>query len=101
VRSAEIEVRAVDGRESLLREPLVLEHGRPLTVHVEPKTDPAGKPWLVTLDSPDGRHPDRRTTAPDGGTIFNDVLPAKYGLRVGRASDAAWHTEEIDASITS
>jgi len=90
------------GHESLLRQPLVLERKRSVTIRVHPMLDPWSKPWTIELAKVDdtGFMLSERAlkTALDGSCRFNDVLPGSYRVTVARSAEQTWASRLLDVS---
>lgn len=93
-------VRVLDGREMMLREPLLLERPRVFTLQVVPALDPLKKPWSVLLQKMDRNHvveSDVAATIPPSGRWQTASLtPGRYALSIRRTPSDSWHYEEFD-----
>lgn len=93
-------VRVLDGREMMLREPLLLERPRLFTLQVVPALDPLKKPWSVLLQKMDHDNvveSDVAATIPPTGRWQKASLtPGHYALSIHRTPADSWHYEEFD-----
>ena len=96
------QLRVLDGRESRLRTPLVLERPHALTVRVDPPVGPYGKPWqlsLTTADRNGGVDFEANAELPANGEWRKEGLySGNYALRIGRADDDAWFSTAVEMS---
>jgi hypothetical protein len=94
------EVTVVEGEESVLRAPLVLEPRRSLAVNVIPATDPANRPWTVVLTRMDReghvRARSHRTVDATGACRFEQELPGAIHVSVQRSAADRWASMDVD-----
>jgi hypothetical protein len=95
-----VEVRVVDGRESSLRDPLMLLPPRTLTINVQPPVDPFGKQWFGELEKLDHNSAIvSSVVAPvgtDGRWTQASLTPGHYAFLVRRSPKDSWYREEFD-----
>lgn len=94
------EVRVVDGREAMLRDPLVLEKPRTFSLQLTPPTDPTRKPWSIVLQKVDRNNVvENEVTAvvpATGRWEASKLTPGHYALSIRRTPGDLWHFEELD-----
>ncbi|MFP5245416.1 MAG: hypothetical protein ACLGH0_01890, partial [Thermoanaerobaculia bacterium] len=86
-RSRRHQLVATAGEETVLRERLRLEENRELTINIQPKLHPAGRPWTVIVDDETGGDRHSATASADGVARFKDLLPVRYRLTIGGDED--------------
>lgn len=102
--SEERRIEVSEGREAVLRHPLLLEAPRKLTVRITPPLNPWSNPWTVLLTriDPAGVVLSERwlKTTPDGTCVFDRELPGLHRMLVARSQDESWMstTFELDRS---
>lgn len=100
-RSERHVVTVLEGGEAAMRDVLVLEPSRELTVSVTPPLDPTGAPWVLHLEEPKRREQRSANVSEHGTARFADLFPGTYSLSVGRNDGNAWHTEPVDVATQS
>ncbi|HEX9459246.1 MAG TPA: carboxypeptidase-like regulatory domain-containing protein [Thermoanaerobaculia bacterium] len=100
LRSREMSVSVKGTSESEMNEPLVLEPPLTLRVVIDPKMDPEGRSWKISLSA---FRTERSLDSPrqafaeeDGVSTWNDLLPARYLLSIGSHLRGTALSKEID-----
>lgn len=94
-------VQVLEGRETRLPQPLLLEAPARLEVAVRPPVDPSGAPWRLEL-VPDASTfgadvtPRRGTTDPAGRTAWAGLTPGPARLVLRQGPESIWRSEEIE-----
>jgi len=86
--SEEREVNVLDGRETSLREPLLLERPRMLTIRVQPPADPWDRPWRVIANK-------RSAKTNAEGVVTFATAPGMCEIEV-HSGESTWHSAQID-----
>jgi len=97
VRSALRSVRVIAFKNAELRDPLVLDNPKKITVRVTPPLDRDGRNWRVGLDRIQGR------TAEDigggiidrGGKWEREAVAGEYDLRITRFDGSVWQRRRV------
>lgn len=96
------DLQVLEGRESRLRTPLVLERPHALTLHIDPPKAPYGTQWKASLTSTDKSGAvdfDAHADVPENGVWrLEGLYSDHYTLNVRRGEDDAWFSSEIDVS---
>jgi len=103
VESSLSPIQVLEGRESRLRQPLLLQRPARLEVGLSPPVDAEGRPWrlrLYPLENARGRLPEARTglTGVEGRWLQTDLLPGFYHLSVEGGDHGRWHEEEVEVT---
>ncbi len=93
-RSEELTVTATETSEAVMKEQLLLEEPRSLSVRIDPPLDPTGRAWHVTLLAPPA--PITRVASANGAASFDDLFAIPYRLDVGRGEGDTWFTETVN-----
>jgi hypothetical protein len=100
LRSREIPLSVRGTSESEMNAPLVLEPPRTLRISIDPRTDPEGKTWKVSLST---FRTERSLDSPrdafaeaDGVSTWKDLLPVRYMLSIGSHIRGTVLSKEID-----
>lgn len=99
VTSPSVGVTVVGTAEAELREPLLADVPRTLTVEVTPRLNLDQKPWIVTLDRDVARH--YGETVAQGaldqdGRWQSHLQPGKYSMRISSLDGAVWASRDVD-----
>jgi hypothetical protein len=98
---SERRVRIMGGMESRLRDPLLLEPPRRLSIAVDPPLDPWGHPWLIELAKVDPFNGELETVASSafdssGHWSLEGLDTRTYILSIRRSEQSLWLTREIE-----
>ncbi len=94
----------INGAESELREPLILEKPASLLVYVEPPADPVGRPWIIELERTLSTELTRlKAVARDPASPAGDwktagLAPGTYTVLVRDADAAIWASQGVDVA---
>ncbi|HKO02000.1 MAG TPA: carboxypeptidase-like regulatory domain-containing protein [Thermoanaerobaculia bacterium] len=96
------DLRVLDGRESRLRAPLVLERPHALTVRVDPPAGPYGKPWQLSLTTADRNggveFEANAEVSPNGEWRREGLYAGHYTLSIRRTEEDAWFSAPVDVT---
>lgn len=97
--SQRVVITVVGEAEVLLREPLLVDVPRTLSVDVLPLLDPEQKPWLVTLAREvQQRHYEMvsERAVDSTGAWTAQVQPGHYNIQVSTSGGAKWESRDVD-----
>lgn len=99
ISSSPVTVTVIGDGEVQLRDPIVADIPRSLTVDVLPLLDPDQKPWIITLEREISQNSYVTTTqgsVDDRGTWSAHVQPGHYTVRVSSLNGAKWDARDVD-----
>lgn len=96
-------VSVLDGSESEVRQPLVLQKALTLDVRLEPALDPWNQPWSVLVDGLSAvpfsaRRLGAAERAEEGRHVKKGLAPGGYRIEVQDSQGSAFHSAELTLS---
>jgi hypothetical protein len=98
LQSPRLEIGVAAGKESAVRDPLVLQPPKTIALDITPPLDPWGKSWRISLTE------NRRNFAipigvsfsdPDGTWRWAKLDNANYQLEIGPHEEGIWYSEDF------